>query len=97
MATAKTKRKPKATKAAEPGAKLALHDLKPPRGSVTLDPEAIHLLSNHLAVIVGFVELMLADAAPGDSHFRDLSEIRMAAVAAANLINRWQGAGDSGQ
>lgn len=58
----------------------------PPRGSVTLDPEDIHLLSNHFAVIVGFVELMLADAAPGDAHFNDLVEIRSAAVAAANLI-----------
>jgi len=58
----------------------------PPRGSITLDPEAIHLLANHLAVIVGFVELMLGDAAPGDAHFNDLVEIRAAAVAAANLI-----------
>jgi hypothetical protein len=68
----------------------------PSRGSITLDPETLHLLSNHLAVIVGFVELMLADAAPGDSHFNDLVEIRAAAVAAANLItNRGQGAGGS--
>jgi len=68
----------------------------PSRGSITLDPESIHLLSNHLAVIVGFVELMLADAAPGDSHFNDLVEIRAAAVAAANLIStRGQGAGGS--
>ena len=67
----------------------------PPRGSVTLDPEAIHLLSNHLAVIVGFVELMLADAVPGDAHFSDLVEIRAAAVAAANLVARGQVAGGS--
>jgi hypothetical protein len=68
------------------------------RGSITLDPDAIHLLSNHLAVIVGFVELMLADAAPGDAHFNDLVEIRAAAVAAAHLITlRGQGAGGSGQ
>jgi hypothetical protein len=60
----------------------------PPRGSVTLDPDAIHLLSNHLAVIVGFVELMLADAAPHEPHFNDLIEIRAAAVAAANLIGK---------
>ena len=69
----------------------------PRRGSVTLDPEAIHLLSNHLAVIVGFVELMLGDAAPGDAHFNDLVEIRAAAVAAANLISRGQGTGGGGQ
>jgi hypothetical protein len=69
----------------------------PPRGSITLDPEAIHLLSNHLAVIVGFVELMLADAAPGSPHFNDLVEIRAAAVSAANLVNRGQGSGGSWQ
>ena len=69
----------------------------PTRGSITLDPEAIHLLSNHLAVIVGFVELMLADAAPGDSHFNDLVEIRAAAVAAANVLTRGPGAGGTGQ
>jgi predicted RNase H-like nuclease len=62
----------------------------PRRGSITLDPDAIHLLSNHLAVIVGFVELMLADAAPGDAHFNDLVEIRAAALAAASLISRGQ-------
>ncbi len=68
------------------------------RGSITLDPDAIHLLSNHLAVIVGFVELMLAYAAPGDAHFNDLVEIRAAAVAAANLITlRGQAAGGGGQ
>ena len=65
----------------------------PTRGSITLDPEAIHLLSNHLAVIVGFVELMLADAAPSEAHFNDLVEIRAAAVAAANLIARAGGGG----
>ncbi len=60
----------------------------PPSGSITLDLEAIHLLSNQLTVIVGFVELMLADAVPGDPHFNDLLEIRTAAVAAANVIGK---------
>ena len=50
------------------------------------DPASIHLLSNHLAVIVGFVELMLADAAPDDPRRPDLMEVRTAAVAAAKLI-----------
>jgi hypothetical protein len=58
----------------------------PAPGSITLDPEAIHLLSNHLAVIVGFIELMLADAAPDDPHRNDLIEVRTAAVEAAKLI-----------
>jgi hypothetical protein len=59
-----------------------------PRGSILLDPASIHLLSNHLAVIVGFVELMLADAAPNDPHRTDLLEVRTAAIEAAKLINQ---------
>jgi len=58
----------------------------PVRGSITLDPLAIHALSNHLAVIVGFVELMLADATADDPHRNDLLEVRAAALEAAKLI-----------
>jgi hypothetical protein len=39
-------------------------------------------------VIIGFVELMIADAVPGQPHFNDLLEIRTAAVAAASLIGK---------
>jgi len=60
----------------------------PPRGSITIDAASIHLLSNHLAVIIGFVELMLADTRPGEPHYNDLREVRDAAVAAANLIGK---------
>jgi len=59
-----------------------------PRGSVTLDPAAVHLLSNHLAVILGFVELLLADVPPDDPRREDLLEVRNAAIAAANLIGK---------
>ena len=65
----------------------------PPRGSVTLDAATIHVLSNHLAVILGFIELMLADAAPDEPHYNDLVEVRAAAVAAANLVNSRRGSG----
>ena len=58
------------------------------RGSIVLDPAAVHVLSNHLAVILGFVELMLADARQDDPHRPDLVEIRAAAVEAASLIGR---------
>ena len=58
----------------------------PVPGSITLDPEAIHRLSNHLMVILGFIELMLADTPPGDPRRNDLSEVRSAVVAAAKLI-----------
>jgi hypothetical protein len=60
----------------------------PPRGSVTLDAGDVHLLSNHLAVIIGFVELMITDANPADPHYSDLLEVRAAAIAAANLIGK---------
>lgn len=59
----------------------------PSRGSITLDIEAIHLLSNHLTVIVGFIELMLADVAPDDPHRNDLIEVRAAAAGVAKLIS----------
>ena len=58
----------------------------PVPGSITLDPEAIHRLSNHLMVILGFIELMLADTPPGDPRRNDLSEVRSAVVAVAKLI-----------
>jgi len=64
-----------------------------PRGSVTLDLAAVHLLNNHLAVILGFVELMLADVSPNDPHRDDLVEIRGAAIAAANLLGKTTGDG----
>ena len=60
----------------------------PPGGSVTLDARDVHHLSNHLAVIIGFVELLIADASPGHPHYADLVEIRTAAIAAANLIGK---------
>lgn len=60
----------------------------PPRGSITLDARDVHHLSNHLAVIIGFIELMIADATPGHPHYNDLLEIRAAAIAAANLIGK---------
>ena len=61
---------------------------RPARGSITLDPAAVHVLSNHLAVILGFVELMLADMPVTDPHRDDLLEVRSAAVAAANLLGK---------
>ena len=59
----------------------------PVRGSITLDPAAIHQLSNHLMVILGFVELMLVDVPPDDPHRCDLIEVRTAVVEAAKLIS----------
>lgn len=51
-----------------------------------LDAEAIHALSNHFAVIIGFVELLLAESPQGDPKRSDLLEIRTAAREAAKLL-----------
>ncbi len=59
-----------------------------PPGSVMLDAAAVHLLSNQLAVILGFVELMLVDMPANDPHRDDLLEVRSAAIAAANLLGK---------
>ena len=53
-----------------------------------LDAQILHALSNHLAVILGFVELVLGATAPDDPRRADLIEIREAAVEAARLIGR---------
>ncbi len=37
-------------------------------------------------VILGFIELMLADTPPDDPHRHDLIEVRSAVVAAATLV-----------
>ena len=53
-----------------------------------LDGPAIHQLSNDLAVILGFVELILAETPPDNPRYEDLVEIRNAAVNAAKLIGQ---------
>lgn len=58
------------------------------RGSITLDRATVHVLSNHLTVILGFVELMLADTPQDAPHRHDLVEIRDAAMEAARLIGQ---------
>jgi hypothetical protein len=70
------------------GAAIKLCADQQPRGSITLDPSALHLLSNHLAVILGFVELLLTDGSTVDSRREDLLEIRAAAIAAASLLGK---------
>jgi hypothetical protein len=60
-------------------------DSAPP---ASLDSPGLHALSNHLAVILGFIELVLAETTPDDPRRADLVEIRDAAVAAAHIIGR---------
>jgi hypothetical protein len=57
-----------------------------PANQITLTPEHLHALSNHLAVILGFVELLLADTPEGTQPHADLLEIRTAALEAARMI-----------
>jgi hypothetical protein len=51
-----------------------------------LDGAAVHQLSNYLSVILGFVELIIADTPTDHPKYADLIEIRNAAVDAAKLI-----------
>jgi len=54
----------------------------------TLDGPSVHALSNHLAVILGFIELVLSETQPDDHRHGDLCEIRDAAMEAARIIGR---------
>ena len=50
--------------------------------------ELEHALKNYLAIILGFAELLLHDAAPDDPRLADLREIHKAATAAVDLVTR---------
>lgn len=60
-----------------------------------LGPEAVHALSNHLAVIVGFIELVLTDTKPDDPRHGDLVEIRDAAHECARIVGGSHAEADS--
>jgi hypothetical protein len=50
------------------------------------EPEVLHQLKNHLVVVVGFSELLLAELAPDDPRRDDLLQIREAAAGAMALL-----------
>jgi hypothetical protein len=50
------------------------------------EPESIHRLRNHLAVIISFSELLLQELAEGDPHRADVTDIHTAGVAAMALL-----------
>ena len=52
------------------------------------DDTLVHALSNQLSVILGFIEIVIAQTPPDDPRRRDLLEIRDAAMLAAELIGR---------
>lgn len=62
--------------------------MEPAGSSGALTRQAVHALSNHLAVILGFVELVLAATSADDPRRSDLVEIRNAAIEAARIIGR---------
>jgi hypothetical protein len=45
-----------------------------------------HTLTNYLAIILGFSELLIQDLAAGDPHRADLEEIQKAATAALQIV-----------
>lgn len=49
-------------------------------------PDVEHALRNHLAIILGYAELLLQDAAPDDPRREDFSEILKAAQSALALV-----------
>jgi hypothetical protein len=51
-----------------------------------LDPAGVHALSNHLAVILGFIELILSETPEEDPRKGDLEEIRRAAHECAQIV-----------
>ena len=53
-----------------------------------LDPETEHTIKNHLAVIAGFCELLLADTPPDDPRYADLEEMNRSARALIALFRR---------
>ena len=52
------------------------------------DDKSRHDFKNQLAIIRGFAEILLDEAAAGDPRRRDLEEIHKAAVTALDLLRR---------
>jgi len=49
-------------------------------------PDSEHMLRNYLAIVVGYAELLLQEAAQDDPRRADFDEIHRAATAAMQLI-----------
>lgn len=67
--------------------KTPMTDHNEPSDTVTFGRDTIHTVNNHLAVILGFVDLMIEDAREDDPRRQDLLEIRQAAAAAVTLLD----------
>jgi hypothetical protein len=54
--------------------------------AMTDDDKSRHDFKNQLAIICGFSEILIAEAAAGDPRRRDLEEIHKAALTALDLL-----------
>lgn len=59
--------------------------------SVTDETEFEHELKNHLAIILGYADLLLEEMPADDPRTEDLTEIHKAATAAVALLNNHRG------
>jgi len=55
---------------------------------MTYDDKNRHDFKNQLGIILGFSEILLTEAAPGDRRRADFEEINKAATAALDLLAR---------
>lgn len=55
---------------------------------MTLDNEQEHALKNHMAIILGYCELMMADTPPDDPRHGDILEMHRAATAVLALVTQ---------
>ena len=58
------------------------------RQPLVLDADTEHAVKNHLAVITGFCELLLADTPIEDQRHQDLQEVHRAAQALVTIFRR---------
>jgi hypothetical protein len=54
----------------------------------TIDIATEHTLKNHLAVILGYCELLIAETPPGDPRHGDLLEMQRAAKTVMAMLAR---------
>jgi hypothetical protein len=64
--------------------------MTPNPNPIAADESLMHQFKNHLAVIVGFCDLLLDEIPPADQKHIDLQEMRKAAEAAMALLPRLQ-------
>lgn len=55
---------------------------------VTFTHDTLHSVVNHLALIVSYADLMVAELPGGDARREDLAQIRKFALDAAGLLGR---------